>query len=120
MKAVVLLLVHQKVAPPIDAYLITNGEKAQQQALIIAEKIRHLMPSLRLLNPCQESKLKNQFKKADKSGARYAFILNDEEIAKNMITVKQLREATEQITIPINDLPTTVPINQLTTDKSHE
>lgn len=107
-----LLLAEVETTPAIDAYLIINGEKAQQEALAIAEQIRSTLPQLRLLNPCSTSSMKNQFKKADKSAAQYAFVLGDEEIAAGTITVKYLRNDIEQRTVSIQNLPDTL--------KSHE
>jgi histidyl-tRNA synthetase len=103
-----LLLIEPETTPAIDAYLIVNGEKAQQQALNIAEQIRSAIPQLRLLNPCSTASLKNQFKKADKSGAQYAFIVGNEEIAAETITIKYLRKDIGQSTISIENLPATL------------
>ena len=46
---------------------------------------------------------KSQFKKADKSGARLALVVGDEELKNNQIAVKYLREEKEQITVNIHD-----------------
>jgi histidyl-tRNA synthetase len=51
---------------------------------------------LRLESHCGGGSLKSQFKKADKSGARLALILGDEEISSNSVGVKFLREEGEQ------------------------
>lgn len=42
---------------------------------------------------------KSQFKKADKSGARFALVLGDDEVAKQQIGIKFLREESEQLTL---------------------
>lgn len=108
-----LLLTQTKTTPAIDAYLIVNGEKAQQEALNIAEQIRSAMPQLRLLNPCSTASVKNQFKKADKSGAQYAFTLSDEGVTNGTVTVKYLRDAAPQVTINLTELASllTIPFN---------
>ena len=38
--------------------------------------------------------LKKQFKKADASGAKWALLIGDEEIEKNMVSLKDLRDST--------------------------
>jgi histidyl-tRNA synthetase len=48
---------------------------------------------------------KNQFKKADKSGARFALVLGDDEVAQQKIGVKFLREETEQVLLSWTELP---------------
>jgi histidyl-tRNA synthetase len=40
---------------------------------------------------------KSQMKKADRSGARYAAILGDDEVQANLIALKPLLQAGEQI-----------------------
>ena len=43
-------------------------------------------------------------KRADASGARYALLLGDDEAASGTVTVKPLREAGEQRTLPLSGL----------------
>jgi histidyl-tRNA synthetase len=78
------------------AYLVLMGEAAQQRGLLLAEQLRDALPLLRLESHCGGGSLKSQFKKADKSGARLALILGDEEISSNSVGVKFLREEGEQ------------------------
>ena len=49
--------------------------------------------------------MKSQMKRADRSGARFALILGEDELAQARITIKDLRGGTEQKTIPQTDLP---------------
>jgi len=43
--------------------------------------------------------LKAQMKSADRAGVRYALILGDDEVAKDIVTVRDLRDSTQQ-TLP--------------------
>lgn len=79
-----------------DVYFILAGDKAKQHGVILAEQIRNQLPNLRLLTHCGEGSFKSQFKKADKSGAKLALILGDDEIAKQSVAVKFLREQRDQ------------------------
>ncbi len=78
------------------AYLVLVGEAAQQRGLPLAERLRDALPLLRLETHCGGGSFKSQFKKADKSGARLALILGEEEINNTRIGVKYLREEAEQ------------------------
>jgi histidyl-tRNA synthetase len=53
---------------------------------------------------CGEGSLKSQFKKADKTGAKLALILGEQEIEENKVGVKFLRERKEQQFIPREEL----------------
>jgi histidyl-tRNA synthetase len=89
----------------LDAYLVAVGERAQQQALIIAEALRESMPRLRLLCHCGGGSFKSQFKKADRSGARVALVLGDDELDQGSIGIKPLRDNGEQQRVALNALP---------------
>lgn len=76
----------------VDAYLIMAGREARNQGLYLAEKWRNELPNWRLRVDCGEGGFKNQFKRADKSGATIALILGDDELASQTVTIKYLRE----------------------------
>ena len=50
------------------------------------------------------TKLKNQFKKANDSGARFGLIIAESEVEENLVTIKDLREDKGQITVPAAQL----------------
>ncbi len=78
------------------AYLVLVGDGAQQQGLLLAEQLRDALPLLRLETHCGGGSFKSQFKKADKSGARLALVLGEDEVANGTLGIKFLREETEQ------------------------
>ncbi len=80
-------------------YLVLVGEITQQPGLVLAERLRDTIPGLRMLTHCGGGSFKSQFKKADKSGAKVALILGDEEISNNTISIKFLREDKPQKTV---------------------
>jgi histidyl-tRNA synthetase len=88
----------------LDAYLVLFGEQAQRQGLQIAETLRDKLPELRLLTHCGGGSVKSQFKRADRSGGRFALILGDEELAQSTVGIKDLRQDTEQETVSIEQL----------------
>lgn len=87
-----------------DAYLVAVGERPQATALSLAEDLRDALPRLRLMCHCGGGSFKRQFKKADRSGARYALVLGDGELERGVIGVKPLREAGEQTEVALDGL----------------
>lgn len=88
---------------PADVYFIALGEAAQLQALVLAEQIRTQIPNLRLITHCGGGNFKAQLKKADFSGAEYALIIGDKELASDTLLVKPLRGQADQVTIAADD-----------------
>ena len=90
---------------PVDVYFCSMGENARSRSFQIAEQLRTGIKGLRLMMNCGDGAFKKQFKKADKSGARYALVLGDDELEKGMIAVKDLRNDGSQQEVAIGDLP---------------
>ncbi len=84
------------------AYFITVGAAANRAGMLLVERLRDALPDLRLVNNCEGGNLKSQLKKADKSGAQFALILAEQELAANYVSVKSLRmQDQEQLAIPV-------------------
>lgn len=77
-----------------DIYLVNVGELAEQRAFATSETLRSAGLSV-VLNTGGGS-FKSQMKKADRSGARFAAILGDNEVAEGVISLKPLLQAGEQ------------------------
>ena len=88
----------------VDIYLVMVGEKAQREGMRLAEQLRDQSPELRLIAHCGGGSFKSQFKKADRSNARYALILGEEELAKGEAGLKPLRGAGEQRQVKLTEL----------------
>ncbi len=87
--------------PAPHAYLIAVGDAAQRHGLALAERLRDRLPDLRLRMNCGGGGFKPQFRRADASGARFALILGEAEVAAGTVAIKPLRAAeTEQLTLP--------------------
>ncbi|MES2016440.1 MAG: histidine--tRNA ligase [Pseudomonadota bacterium] len=76
-----------------DVYMVHQGEAAQMQAFVLAERIRDagLDVVLHCAAASGPGSFKNQMKKADGAGAAFAVILGDDEIANATATVKAMR-----------------------------
>ncbi|MDH5484960.1 MAG: histidine--tRNA ligase [Gammaproteobacteria bacterium] len=83
----------------VDVYLALQGDEAQQKGVILSEHWRDLWPGLKLLVNCGGGGFKAQIKRADRSGAKVALILGEDELSNNRITVKHLRQDVEQQSI---------------------
>ncbi len=84
-----------------DIYLVNVGELAEKQAFKVAESLRHL--GLSVVLHAGGGSFKSQMKKADKSGARYAAILGDDEAIAGEISIKPLLQAGEQVKCKLVD-----------------
>ncbi|MDU1801580.1 MAG: histidine--tRNA ligase, partial [Pseudomonas aeruginosa] len=84
---------------PADLYVCAFGEPAELAALTLAEQLRSAIPGIRLLVNAGAGSFKSQFKKADKSGARFALILGEDEVANRVVGFKPLRDEGEQQSI---------------------
>ncbi|WP_048768267.1 histidine--tRNA ligase [Oligella urethralis] len=79
-----------------EIYFVHQGEKASQVAALLAEKCRDA--GWKVMVHAGSSGFKSQFKRADLSGARWAVVIGEEELAQNKVALKPLR-ATENGTI---------------------
>ncbi|MBL0711692.1 MAG: histidine--tRNA ligase [Colwellia sp.] len=84
------------VRPQVDAYVVILGDDAQISANKLAEQWRDQVPNVRLQCHCGGGNMKKQLKRADKSGAKVALILGDNEITEQKVMVKYLRGQQEQ------------------------
>ena len=102
--------------PACDVYLVHQGEPASRLAMKVAEGLRTV--GLDVVLHCATAagigSFKSQMKKADASGAAFAVILGDDEVAANEATVKALeRDADggappQQKRVALDDLATTL------------
>ncbi|WP_269617991.1 histidine--tRNA ligase [Zhongshania sp. BJYM1] len=98
--------------PQADVFIVSVGEKADIEALKIAEQLRDAMPTLRVLINCGGGSFKSQFKKADKSGASLAIVLGEDELQVGQAAVKPLREGQgEQQLVALTELVNTISNN---------
>ena len=104
---VVALMAQTREAPQLvpDVYLVTVGVQAELAGLRLAEQLRDASPQLRVQINLGGGSFKNQFKRADKSGAAYAVILGDDEVARGTAAIKPLRAAGAQIECALTELP---------------
>jgi histidyl-tRNA synthetase len=87
-----LVLLLQQLQPQLDHqldfYLVSRGEQAEAQALLLAQKLRQAGFAVDL--DISGSAFGKQFKRADRSGAPACLVLGDAEAANGMVQLKWL------------------------------
>ena len=107
LERLILLLTQQDkitLNSDLDIYFICQSERATQEAIIIRENLKVDHPSLSIKINLGLESLSSQFKKADKSGASMAIILGEEELERNMLSLKNLRTKSEQELLTFKEL----------------
>ena len=80
------------------------GEEATAGGLQLAEQLRRQVAGLRIQSNLGGGSFKSQFKRADRSGAPLAVILGEDELREGQVTVKHLRDQTDQEKINLDVL----------------
>jgi len=99
-----LELVPGHVNNQADVYVTAMGDQAVAPAMALAEALRNEMPGRIVVSHCGGGSFKRQMKKADRSGARFAVILGENEIAQGTAGLKPLRDDQPQQEIAQADL----------------
>ena len=96
-----------------DVFLVSVGQDARRQAILLQQKMASA--NIKVLCHCGSGSMKNQFKKADKSGAALALIIGEDEALQKQVSIKTMRRSStetkadnSQQTIPQNDALNTV------------
>ena len=85
-----------------DAYLVNRGDRAESAGLSLARALRQqgLMVEL----DSSGSAFGKQFKRADRSGARWAVVLGDEEAERSEARLKPLKQQSEESTVALSEI----------------
>jgi histidyl-tRNA synthetase len=105
-RLVLLLQVHAvsfATAPAPDLYVVNRGEAAEAAALVLARGLR--LQGLQVELDAGGAAFGNQFKRADRSGAPWAAILGEAELATGVVQLKPLRgQKLAECSVPLDDL----------------
>ena len=91
-----------------DVYIAALGEGTLERAFVLAEEIRNSIAGLRVELNLGGGSFKSQMKRADKSGAEFALILGEQELADGCIGIKPLRSTEEQTSVVLDELAATL------------
>ena len=88
----------------IDIFFVCLSKESIQKAIMYSESLREKVSELGIRINMGLEGVGSQFKKADKSGAMFAFILGEDELKNNTISMKDLRSKSDQETLSYKDL----------------
>ncbi len=105
---VVLLLqdADRKVGDAPLAYVVHAGTAAAKLARRVAEMLRD--DGRAIVVNASGGSFKSQMKRADGSGAAFALIIGDDEVAADAVSLKPLRDVGEQVVVPVTALTGTM------------
>ena len=96
-----LNLIPDSVNKTIDVAVVTRGEGVSGRAMPVLESIRNRLPDLRMQVNCGGG-FKGQMKRAYNSGAEFALIIGEDELAAGTVTIKPLTGDEPQQTVDVN------------------
>lgn len=107
-----MVLLHEAVhaeheSGSLDIYIAVADSEQMAWSLNLADNLRKSRAesdALRVRTHLSGGKLKSQMKKADASGAQIALIVGSQEVATDTVTVKHLRQASDQVRVAVADL----------------
>ncbi|MDZ7643224.1 MAG: histidine--tRNA ligase [Woeseiaceae bacterium] len=86
-----------------DVFIVAVGAAAERQAFRLAETLRDADAALIVEQNLGGGSFKSQLKRADRSGAEWALILGDDEVAAGEVGLKPLRRDEDQTRIALPD-----------------
>lgn len=96
------------IAPEVDIYVTAMGDNCVVEAIKVAQELRQQLPTLKVMSHCGGGNFKKQMKRADKSGAQFALIIGENEVANNQVAIKPLRTKDEQKLVTRSELVTKI------------
>lgn len=87
-----------------DVSMISVGEDARRKIFAAAERLRSRLPDLKIALAPPSAGFKAQLRRADKSGAKFAVIVGEDELAADKLSLKALRADEEQQLVTFDEL----------------
>lgn len=107
MDRIVDLLDVQKKTPvrkdPL-VYLVSVGSDAEELSTKLAEQLRDAFPHAGIICNLGAGSFKAQMKRADRSQARFALIMGDDEVQAGKINLKDMKGGAEQKVVPFDEI----------------
>ncbi|WP_320675185.1 histidine--tRNA ligase [Prochlorococcus sp. MIT 1341] len=82
-----------KELPP-DIFVVNKGKDAEKKALVISQKLRERGFKVEL--DCSSAAFGKQFKRANRSGAKWALVIGDDEVKAGKAPLKLLQNSSEK------------------------
>src|SRR5260370_21670198 len=77
-----------------DAAIISMGQAAMRHAVVVARDLRAANLNVEMLSP--ERKMKTLLARASKIGACFAVIIGDDELARGVVQLRDLKQSTQR------------------------
>jgi len=94
----------RELKPRVDVYAIAAGDACVAPGLKLANQLRQQLPGVAIMSHMGGGNFKKLLKKADKSGAKVALILGENELQQQLVTIKFLRQDLPQEQVAFADL----------------
>jgi len=91
-----------------DVYIAALGSGTLERAFALAEELRDSISGIQVEMNLGGGSFKSQMKRADKSGAEFALILGEQELADACVGLKPMRSTDEQSSVALDDLAETL------------
>lgn len=94
-----IILLHKLTAPSgfekeVDLFIAHLGKEALKKSFSLAYELRRIGVHTEMDYGAKS--LKSQLRRADKSGAKYAFIIGEDELSRGKLTVRDMRKSSEE------------------------
>jgi histidyl-tRNA synthetase len=100
-RLVLLMQNQEQCSVDPDLYVLVLDESVMAHALAVTQQLRVALPDHRIVANLSGGKVKNQFKRADKSRAHYALIVGESEQEAGSYALKPLRTRDEQMNLTV-------------------
>lgn len=101
LERLLMMMPEEPAAPALDAFVVAARPELREAALVLSRDLRK--GGLRVEADLRGQSIKSQLRRADKSGARLALILGEDEVARGVVQVKDLVEK-QQVEIGRDDV----------------
>jgi histidyl-tRNA synthetase len=103
---IVELMQAQGIGPgeaPLDAQLVAAGDAERRFGFEVVDRLRERVPGARISLGMPSASFKAQLRHADKSGARFALIVGESELAAAKVALKPLRDGKPQRLLTVEE-----------------
>src|SRR5690606_21285691 len=87
-----------------DVFIVSAGDAGRRAGFAAAEALRDAVPGLSISIGMPSAGFKAQMRRADKSGARIAVIVGEDEAAAQEFALKSLRTDEPQHAVPLDEI----------------
>src|SRR5690606_14513913 len=87
-----------------DVFVVSAGDEARRVGFAAAETLRDRVPGISVSIGSPSAGFKAQMRRADKSGARFALIVGEDEVAAGKLGLKPLRTDEPQLSLSLDEI----------------